>query len=325
MQPQILVPLDGSALAEGVLPHAAALARLSASGLVLLQVISSRSGLPSVAWRASERRELQQEWAEAVKTTRASLEQIADRLRTDELTVQTVVSIGEPASEILACVTRTPGIQFIAMSTHGRAGLERAVFGSVAETVLHTAPVPVLLVRTHTDARPTSQTIAYSTILVPLDRDDFAEPALEQAQHLAATSSATLVLLTAVLDRDGLICATEGMVSFAALGELQAVASRMTIELAAQARRLEASGLHVRTMLVRGWPAEAILRTAAQEQADLIVMATHGRGGLQRLRLGSVALQVVQAAAVPVLLIRRSECAQAAVVPAIETTDISSA
>lgn len=59
MQPQILVPLDGSALAEGVLPHAVALARLSASALVLLQVIPSRSGLPSVASRASERRDIQ--------------------------------------------------------------------------------------------------------------------------------------------------------------------------------------------------------------------------------------------------------------------------
>jgi nucleotide-binding universal stress UspA family protein len=53
MQPQILVPLDGSALAEGVLPYAVALARLSANALILLQVIPSRSGLPSIAWLAS--------------------------------------------------------------------------------------------------------------------------------------------------------------------------------------------------------------------------------------------------------------------------------
>ena len=112
--------------------------------------------------------------------------------------------------------------------------------------------------------------------------------------------------------------------SFAALGELQAVADRMMVELAAQARRLEASGLHVRTMLARGWPAEAILRAAAQEQADLIVMATHGRGGLQRLRVGSVALQVVQAAALPVLLVRRSERKQEAAVAAIEPAEIES-
>jgi nucleotide-binding universal stress UspA family protein len=325
MQPQILVPLDGSALAEGVLPYAVALARLSASTLVLLQVIPSRIALPSIGWRAFERRDIQQAWAEAVTAARASLEQTADRLRADGLTVQTVVCIGDPASEILTSVTRTPGIRFIAMSTHGRTGLQRAVFGSVAEAVLHTAPVPVLLVRTHVDARPAAQTIAYTTILVPLDVDAFAEPALEQACHLAAASGATLVLLTAVPDRDDLARATEGMVSFAALGELQAVADRMMVELAAQAQRLEASGLHVRTMLARGWPAEAILRAAAQEHADLIVMATHGRGGLQRLRLGSVALQVVQAAVVPVLLVRRSERAQEAAVRAIEPTEIESA
>jgi nucleotide-binding universal stress UspA family protein len=110
------------------------------------------------------------------------------------------------------------------------------------------------------------------------------------------------------------------MVSFAALGELQAVADRMTVELAAQARRLEACGLHVRTMLARGWPAEAILRAAVQEQAALIVMATHGRGGLQRLRLGSVALQVVQDVAVPVLLVRRSERAQEAAIVKCRTS-----
>jgi nucleotide-binding universal stress UspA family protein len=306
MQPQILVPLDGSALAQGVLPHVVALARLSASALALLQVIPSRSGLPSVAWRVSERQDIQREWAEAGTAAGASLEQTANRLRADGLTIQTVVCIGEPVSEILAFVTRTPGIQ-LAMSTHGRTGLQRAVFGSVAETVLHAAPVPVLLVRSQVDARPAAQKIAYTTVLVPLDVDGFAEPALEQARYFAATSGATLVLLTAVPDGDDLARATGSMVSFAALGELQAVADRMTVELAAQAQRLEASGLPVRTMLARGWPAEAILCAAAQEQADLIVMATHGRGGLQRLRLGSVALQVVQAAAVPVLLVRRSE------------------
>jgi nucleotide-binding universal stress UspA family protein len=110
MQQQILLPLDGSALAEGVLPHAVALARLSASALVLLQVIPSRSGLPSVAWRVFERRGIQQEYSEAVTAARAALEQTADRLRADGLTIQTVVCIGEPASEILACVTRAPGV-----------------------------------------------------------------------------------------------------------------------------------------------------------------------------------------------------------------------
>ena len=303
MQSQILVPLDGSALAEGVLPYAAALARLSASALVLLQVIPSARALPSVAWRAFERRGIQQEYSEAVTAARASLERTADRLRRDGLTVQTVVCIGDPTSEILASATRTPGIRYIAMSTHGRTGLQRAVFGSVAEAVLHTAPVPVLLVRTQADAQLTAPTSHYTTILVPLDVDAFAEPALEQARHLATTSGATLVLLTAVPDSDDLARATEGMISFAALGELQTVADRMTFELAAQARRLEASGLHVRTMLARGWPAEAILRAAAQEQADLIVMATHVRQGLDRVIYGSVAWEVVQHAGCPVMLV----------------------
>jgi nucleotide-binding universal stress UspA family protein len=217
-------------MAEGVLPYAVALARLSAKALILLQVIPSASALPSIGWRASERVEIQREYSEAVAAARASLEQTANQLRADGL--------------------------------------------------------------------------------VPLDVDAFAEPALEQARHLAAASGATLVLLTAVPDRDDLARATEGMVSFAALRELQAVAEQMTVELAAQTQRLEASGLHVRTILVHGWPAEAILRAVAQEQADLIVMAAHGRGRLQRLRLGSAALQVVRAAAVLVLLVRGSERTQ---------------
>jgi nucleotide-binding universal stress UspA family protein len=81
----------------------------------------------------------------------------------------------------------------------------------------------------------------------------------------------------------------------------------MRIYLAAKAEQLTAAGLDVLTQVVHGYPPEEILKVGAHTQADLIVMATHGRGGVQRLWLGSVAIKVVQASTLPVLLVRPSE------------------
>lgn len=159
---RMLVPLDGSERAASALVHAESLAKLAHAQLVLVQVIpsaamlvsetavgSSGMGLPTVDpfVSASQYESIEQTLAEGAKT---ALDEAAAPLLANGVQVETVILKGSPAESIIA-YAREFNIDMIVMSTHGRSGLARLVYGSVAESVLHHAPCPVLLVRVASD------------------------------------------------------------------------------------------------------------------------------------------------------------------------------
>lgn len=154
----ILVPLDGSERAAAALDHAETLAKLANARMVLLQVIPSAAmlvnetaisspgmGLPTVDPYLSAH---QYESVETALTqeAKAMMDSTVKRLETHGVQAEAVLSKGAPAEVILAYAKENQ-IDLIVMSTHGRTGLARLVFGSVAESVLHHANCPVLLVR----------------------------------------------------------------------------------------------------------------------------------------------------------------------------------
>jgi nucleotide-binding universal stress UspA family protein len=147
--------------------------------------------------------------------------------------------------------------------------------------------------------------VPYRTITVPLDGSAVAEQALHPAQTIAAATGAALVLLS-VAPSAASIPPVEGagVIPPWTAGEFQAQTEQLAAYLVEKARELEAGGQVVRAKLVKGSPDEAILHAGDEEHADLIVMATHGRSGLQRLWLGSVARKVTQGTRLPVLLVR---------------------
>ena len=214
-----------------------------------------------------------------------------------------------PASGIISYVEQHPEVALIAMSTHGKSGLNRWVFGSVAEKVLHASPIPMLLVRsTQNDELPGVIAAAdYRSLLVPLDGSVFAEQALDLAGDLAHTLKAKVTLVSAIPD---LPLATELVAPPAVVVPVTGETSILANYLAENRRKLVAKGLNVKTKLEYAPPAEAILRVGDAVHADLIVMATHGRTGLPRLWLGSIAMKVVQASSLPVLLVRSKERVQ---------------
>ncbi|HMA33996.1 MAG TPA: universal stress protein [Chloroflexia bacterium] len=279
MQTKILVPLDGSARAEAILPAAATLAREIGSSLVLLRVAPEFAGAAAYlhAWAAE--------------------------LETRGLLVTTQVLGGAPAPAIIEYARHAPGIGLIAMATHGRRGLDRWVGGSVAEAVLQRAGRPLLLVRAGDRAPQDAPQLILHTILVPLDGSTFAAQALDEARHLARATAATLLLVSVMPAPEHLSLAEAGITPFWVMEARQEAARRMRQELGVTARRLLDEGLPVRVRLMHGDPAAEILHAATEEHTDLVLMATHGRNGLQRLWPGSVALQVVQAATRPVLLV----------------------
>lgn len=153
MYERILIPLDGSAVAEGILPFAGKIAGPLDSEVILLLVVEP---LPQAALASGG---LVDSDLLAIREREAHryLEEIAEGLAAIGVRVRTLVRQGLAAQAIVTASAEI-GADLIAMTTHGRSGLGRLLFGSVAETVLRTAPVPVLLMRmTTAPQRPKSE------------------------------------------------------------------------------------------------------------------------------------------------------------------------
>jgi nucleotide-binding universal stress UspA family protein len=193
------------------------------------------------------------------------------------------------------------------LATHGRSGLGRWLYGSVADHVLRHAPVPVLLISA--GCAPAWPESGPGRILVPLDGSALAEAALAPAAALAGILRARLLLLRAVVPP----VATETAYATGhpyATGQPYAYwdpaealeATRSYLE--PLAGGLRERGLTVDVEAAEGPPAAAIASSAWERGAGLIAMATHGRSGVGRLVLGSVATTTLHLAAVPLLLVR---------------------
>jgi nucleotide-binding universal stress UspA family protein len=315
MYHKVVVLLDGSELAEGVLPHVTEVIRDRGSQVYLLSVASLTRGiapiirdvLPPSAGTQEERRRIERELEEYLRA-------VAKRLEPVVADVQIGVRFGRPADEILAFVGDV-GADIIAMSTHGRSGISRWVFGSVADRVLRGATCPVLLVR----AGQVQPRTPYQRILVPLDGSELAEQIIPYVKALirpAPTSplegglrGVTHIFLVSVLttglgDRTVTLLTSYPPGLQLATTALHHAQVQLQSYLRSVAAVLRDQGAVVHITIQRGSPANEILAYAAEIEADLIGMTTHGFSGTSRWVYGHVAGKVLQGARSPVLLVR---------------------
>jgi nucleotide-binding universal stress UspA family protein len=298
MYSRILVPLDCSPMAEQALPWAKTLAARLKSAVVLFHVLEPiREMVPvdSDVFKAGEQTEI---------IRRSALEYL-DSVRKDFESVGAPVEIeireGRAATAILEFAERVP-VDLIVMATHGRSGIQRWVYGSVADKVLHGARAPLLLVRAN-NAPPRLQP-KLTRILVPLDRSALAEAALVPARQLAEAFDAEIVLFH-VWDLFGY---NFGESQDSTIDEImQATYSYAKDYLVKQTHDLQTKGLRVRWQAQSGAIAECILAAAEKDAASLIVMSTHGLSGISRWVMGSVADRVLSASPIPVLLLRSQD------------------
>jgi nucleotide-binding universal stress UspA family protein len=224
---------------------------------------------------------------------------VARRLAEQHFVVDSRVVVGPPAEAI---IQTGAAFDLIAMATHGRSGIGRWVFGPVADKVLHGATVPVLLVRAGRAAVAAGWP---RRILVPLDGSGLAEQALPLAALLARRAGAELILTCSIgwaqatADRALAIDVAGFSVMLPERAADQAHAYLTDI-----GQQLAAQGLTARSDIRSAPAAEAILASAAEQAADLIVMSTHGRSGLGRWTYGSVADRVLRGATLPIVLVR---------------------
>jgi nucleotide-binding universal stress UspA family protein len=230
------------------------------------------------------------------------LERLADEIPAD-VTVGTRVLRGRAADELLRHFASTPDA-IVVMSTHGRGGLGRLVFGSVADKVMRAAPVPVVLIRE--DGKLSSQGLR--NLLVPLDGSELAEAMLPLAVELARNSGAALHLVRIVepfWTGQYIAYAPEAVyLNSEQIGELEAEAqAEARTYLDDTATGLRAQDIRVVWEVRVGKPADEIVRAAQTTDADLILMSSHGRGGLRRWAFGSVANEVLHRGVVPVMIL----------------------
>ncbi len=284
----IMVPLDGSALADYALSYAARLARRTDATLHLVRVVE-----PPTAWGehpimgptfmpATYHDEVMNAITDEADT---HLQASADRLSRTGLQVETARLEGfiTPA---LVDYERTAHIDLVTMCGNGRTGLARLAFGSVADRLLRQGIAPVLRVR------PFGAVGVLPSALVPLDGSSHAEAALDAVEDLFHRQVVREARLLRVIG-----AAREGP---EAESYLEAIA-----------RRLERRSVACRYQVVMGEVARSIKEQAGADQ--LVVMATHGYSGLARLARGSVAEEVARGNAAAVLLIRDAPKMQAKV------------
>lgn len=286
----ILIPLDGSQLAERALAYATAISVPTAARLILMRTIGE--GDEGTAARY--------------------LSDIADELRGRGFVCVTVTPRGAPARWIAA--EAGVGVDLVAMSTHGRSGPSRWLFGSVAESVVASSPVPVLVERAWQPIRRELFVSDQPTLLVPLDGSSFAECALDSAAALAEDLGAELVLLRVQQAATELLHDEFGR-TIAYLDELDDRSTTVAAEyLEGLVGRLTKRwpDVSIHTDVQFGEPAACIAEAASTTGAALVFMATHGRTGVRRAVMGSVAGQVLEHGDTPLVLIRPTTSATCA-------------
>jgi nucleotide-binding universal stress UspA family protein len=296
---RILVAADFSDSSRQAFRAACSLSRVGQTQLVLLHVMEPE-------YSAEEPVYFGQQTIRYIPVPRKpeELDPLNERMRTEyvpdramDVKYQTVE--GPTADEIVRYAEKE-GCDLIVMGTHGRTGLRRLLTGSVAETVLRAAHCPVLALRSPELPRPAE---LFPVILHPTDFSECSEPALQVARDLARDQGARLVVLH--------VTPTEVVLEGATAAVADPLADSDTVEKIRE--RVDGSDLKhpVEVRLGRGEAAAEILRAAGELGCGLIVLGTHGRTGLGRLLMGSVAEDVLRKAACPVLAMKTPRPASA--------------
>jgi nucleotide-binding universal stress UspA family protein len=288
----ILVPLDGSKLAEQALPLAMSVAKRAGSMIRLARV--HRPGPPPGG----------AEYQKAFRESELSyLDAVASNIKfAVDVPADTTVLDGAVAPALCKYAERVRA-GLVVLTTHGRGPLSRLCLGSTADELIRQTPAPLLVYRPTPD-NPPKPHFRFRRIAVPLDGSDVAEEAIGPAAEMARIMDAGLTFLRIVEPvpvgaADGLVY-TPPALDTAFMDELVGQARKYVDHVAT---RWQGEGFRVETrVLINELPAAAVLDAAGGH--DLIAIATHGRSRVARFFLGSIADKVARGAACPVLVVR---------------------
>lgn len=282
----ILLPLDGSPLAERVLPEVRRLALRKECEIILVRAVVPPPVENSIMALDA-----------MLSAAREYLLDVRDRLAREGFRVRAVIRPGSAVGVILE-VAEEENATLLALATHGETGLKRLLVGSVAEDLLRRSPIPMYVIRPFWSVellpspKDRPELRAIRNILLPLDESDRSLVLLPFITEFARQFDSRVVLLRAQSDKAR--SEAEGVEQDA---EDDAV-------LRVFARRFERKGIKTLSIAGTGKPVDEILEVARHHEIDLIAMATHGRTGISRLVEGSVTEAVLRKSTCPLFVVR---------------------
>ena len=289
MYEKILVPLDGSALAEVALPYAELLSGKLGSEVTLIYIHE--------ATEVSNQHMGQFYLERMVEVTKQGAERGRRPSGDPGIKVNSAVQVGNPAEEIIGYAGKE-NVDLILMAAHGQSGIKNWALGNVAEKVVRATDRPVMLIRAN-GAR--TEKVNIGSVLLPLDGSKEGEAALPYIEQLASKLGARVILLQVLAT--GYI----GLgYTYVAYTEQQIVSDSALAKdyLDKVSGRLRQSGIATESVVRLGNAAEEIIEFTDKVGTDLVAMSTHGRSGIGHWVFGSVAERVLHSANKPLLLVR---------------------
>ena len=329
MLKKALVPLDGTDLAEGILPYVKQLARGLDMSLTLMMVVDadtldtsdrkSSEGLSARTHYHIDTDSLQETPLEprvedpqddalpqlielAESQVKQSLGKQVIELASEGVNVEAIIAFGKPADAIIR-VASDENCDVIAMSTHGRNIVKRGLLGSVTDRVVHSSHLPVLTINPERAQTYWAKDAQIARIMVPLDGSELAETVLPYVERIASSLSLEVVLVRVPHSPASRSPYSAALLYASSRDVDQEIADDAEGYLKAIAEKLAAKGLNVTWKLPRGAAGYLLIDLANEMSNDLIVISTHGRSGFRRWMLGSVAEALIRASGDPVLVI----------------------
>ncbi|MFC1986411.1 universal stress protein [Chloroflexota bacterium] len=299
MYEKILVPLDGSKLAEVALPYAEELAGRLGSKITLISVLTLSSK------PADDQHPLYQVYIQKmVENTKRNIERYVKTPNNKAIKVASLILTGDPAEEIVNYAEKED-VNLIIMGTRGQSGIKRWVLGSVADKVVNATARPVALVTTDDTETGILREDMLSKALVILDGTTESEVVIPYIEELASKLNIEVIPLQVVEQAYQYIMGAESFSNIPVTEkEMNSIKARTRRYLKKLAGLLEGKGITVKVKVVTGNSAETIIKVASKTDAGIIVMSTRGRSGISRWIFGSVRDEIVNIGNVLVLLIR---------------------
>lgn len=290
---KILVPLDGSSSAEGVLAAAEWLRGAFGSSVTLISLLE----------RGSPREIHGQRHLSGEREAAEYLDEVARRAFPADARVERHVHEAEVADvpRSLAEHADELGQDLVLLCVHGRGGLERLFEGTIGERIMRYQTAPVLLLRPETPP-----VLPFRRMILALDGKPQHEQSLALAEEFAAATGAAVDLARVVPTRSTLKGPgrAAGILSPSATREALAQAETAADEYLEERRaRFAARGIEAEALRRRGDPARQLARLARERGSDLLVLGTHGRAGTRAFWAESAAVRIIAAAKLPVLLV----------------------
>ena len=296
MYQHLLVPLDGSRLAEAALPVAGYLARTLHARLTLLHIIEENPperihGEPHL----QDAQEAQEYLKDAARRLLPGLPDVEEHVHRQ----------GEKdVARSLATHMEELDADLIVMSTHGRSGVRSLLIGNIAQQVISISKTPILLVPS--GGEQAAQTFTCHRIVTPLDGNPEHEQGLEVAASLARACGAELRLIMAVHTLQtlpGEHGATARLLPTASSAILDLNEAQAEEYLRQHEQKLNEAGIKVSSQVCRGEPVKMVERAARSMDADLLVLSTHGKSGIEAFWSRSFAPNLARIARHPILFV----------------------